>query len=105
MAVAFESIVKLVAFLVVGVFILYLAWQRPDIHLVELAQQTYQSPNIATLLIHTALTMMAIICLPRQFHTMVVENERAQDLHTARWLFPLYLVLMGLFVLPMGWVG
>ncbi len=105
MAVAFESIVKLVAFLVVGVFILYLAWQRPDIHLVELAQQTYQSPNIATLLIHTALTMMAIICLPRQFHTMVVENERAQDLHTARWLFPLYLVLMGLFVLPIAWVG
>ncbi|MCJ2378091.1 hybrid sensor histidine kinase/response regulator [Vibrio sp. ZSDZ34] len=105
MAVAFESIVKLVAFLVVGVFILYLAWQRPDIHLVELAQQTYQSPNIATLLIHTALTMMAIICLPRQFHTMVVENERAQDLHTARWLFPIYLVLMGLFVLPIAWVG
>jgi Na+/proline symporter/signal transduction histidine kinase len=105
MAVAFESIVKLVAFLVVGIFILYLAWKRPDIHLVELAKQTYQSPNIATLLIHTALTMMAIICLPRQFHTMVVENERAQDLHTARWLFPTYLVLMGLFVLPIAWVG
>ncbi|MBY6199050.1 PAS-domain containing protein [Vibrio hangzhouensis] len=105
MAVAFESIVKLVAFLVVGVFILYLAWQRPDIHLAELASSTYQSPNLPTLLIHTALTMMAIVCLPRQFHTIVVENERAQDLHTARWLFPAYLVLMGLFVLPIAWVG
>ena len=105
MAVAFESIVKLVAFLVVGFFILYLAWERPDIRLAELASATYQSPNIPTLLIHTALTMMAIICLPRQFHTMVVENERAKDLHTARWLFPLYLLLMGLFVLPIAWVG
>ncbi|MFA0442806.1 hybrid sensor histidine kinase/response regulator [Vibrio sp. 10N.286.49.C2] len=105
MAVAFESIVKLFAFLVVGFFILYLAWERPDIQLSELAASTYQSPNIATLLIHTALTMMAIICLPRQFHTMVVENERAQDLHTARWLFPVYLILMGLFVLPIAWVG
>ncbi|MGR5288181.1 PAS domain-containing hybrid sensor histidine kinase/response regulator [Vibrio maritimus] len=105
MAVAFESIVKLVAFLVVGFFILYLAWERPDIKLTELASSTYQSPNIPTLLIHTGLTMMAIVCLPRQFHTMVVENERAQDLHTARWLFPAYLVLMGLFVLPIAWVG
>ena len=49
--------------------------------------------------------MMAIVCLPRQFHTMVVENERAQDLHTARWLFPIYLVMMGIFVLPIAWVG
>jgi len=74
MAIAFESIVKLVAFLVVGMFILYLA----------------------LIIIHTVLTMIAIICLPRQFHTMVVENERAQDLHTARWLFPSYLILMAL---------
>ncbi|MDF4662530.1 hybrid sensor histidine kinase/response regulator, partial [Vibrio parahaemolyticus] len=44
-------------------------------------------------------------CLPRQFHTMVVENERAQDLHVARWLFPIYLILMGIFVLPIAWVG
>ena len=105
MAIAFESIVKLVAFLVVGCFILYLAMGSRDIELLEIAAQTYESPNIPTLLIHTFLTMMAIVCLPRQFHTMVVENERAQDLHTARWLFPVYLVLMGIFVLPIAWVG
>ncbi|RND29315.1 hypothetical protein EC575_25950, partial [Vibrio cholerae] len=45
------------------------------------------------------------VCLPRQFHTMVVENERPQDLHTARWLFPVYLLLMSLFVLPIAWTG
>ncbi|MCC2524492.1 PAS domain-containing hybrid sensor histidine kinase/response regulator [Vibrio coralliilyticus] len=105
MAIAFESIVKLVAFLAVGCFILYLALNRSDIELMSIASDTYQSPNLPTLLIHTVLTMMAIVCLPRQFHTMVVENERAQDLHTARWLFPVYLVLMGIFVLPIAWVG
>ncbi|USD32777.1 MULTISPECIES: PAS domain-containing hybrid sensor histidine kinase/response regulator [Vibrio] len=105
MAIAYESLVKLVAFLVVGCFILYLALNRSDIELMSIASDTYQSPNLPTLLIHTVLTMMAIVCLPRQFHTMVVENERAQDLHTARWLFPVYLVLMGIFVLPIAWVG
>lgn len=105
MAIAFESIVKLVAFLAVGFFILFLALNRSDVELSEIASQTYQSPNLPTLLIHTVLTMLAIVCLPRQFHTMVVENERAQDLHTARWLFPLYLILMGVFVLPIAWVG
>ncbi|MCG9584173.1 hybrid sensor histidine kinase/response regulator [Vibrio tubiashii] len=105
MAIAFESIIKLVAFLAVGLFILFLALNRNDVELAQIARQTYQSPNIPTLVIHTVLTMLAIVCLPRQFHTMVVENERAQDLHTARWLFPVYLILMGIFVLPIAWVG
>ncbi len=105
MAVAFESIVKLIAFLSVGGFIVYLAYSEPSIDLISVAKETYQSPNLITLLFHTLLTMAAIICLPRQFHTIVVENERAQDLRTARWVFPLYLLLMGLFVLPISWAG
>ena len=105
MAVAFESIVKLVAFLSVGGFILYLAYSEPTVDLITVAKDTYQSPNLITLLFHTLLTMAAIICLPRQFHTTVVENEQAQDLRTARWVFPLYLLLMGLFVLPISWAG
>ncbi|PMH46238.1 hybrid sensor histidine kinase/response regulator [Vibrio sp. 10N.286.49.B3] len=105
MAVAFESIIKLVAFLCVGSFILYLALLRDDISLPIIATQTYQAINWPTFIIHTLLTAMAFICLPRQFHTMVVENEHAQDLRTARWLFPLYLLLMALFVLPIAWVG
>ncbi|MGU3843560.1 hybrid sensor histidine kinase/response regulator, partial [Vibrio diabolicus] len=105
MAIAFESIIKLLAFLVVGVFIVWLAMNTENLSLVDVAAQTYQSPNIPTILIHTVLTMLAIVCLPRQFHTMVVENERAQDLHVARWLFPIYLILMGIFVLPIAWVG
>ncbi|EKO3694500.1 PAS-domain containing protein [Vibrio metschnikovii] len=105
MAIAFESIVKLVAFLAVGLFVGYVIFSDHTIDVLAIAEQTYQAPNWPTLLVHTLLTMLAIICLPRQFHTMVVENERPQDLHTARWLFPLYLMLMGLFVLPIAWVG
>ncbi|MGR5413349.1 hybrid sensor histidine kinase/response regulator [Vibrio astriarenae] len=105
LAIAFESLVKLFAFLVVGIFILYLAFSSDEIEVLSTAVETYQAPNIPTLLIHTGLTMMAILCLPRQFHTTVVENERAQDLHTARRLFPLYLIAMGVFVLPIAWVG
>lgn len=105
MAVAFESIVKLIAFLIVGLFILYIGLSREEIDLIGIAQSTYQPPQWATLTVHLILTMLAIICLPRQFHTLVVENERAQDLHAARWIFPIYLLLMGLFVLPIAWVG
>ncbi|MGO2498307.1 MAG: hybrid sensor histidine kinase/response regulator [Vibrio litoralis] len=105
MAVAFESVVKLLAFLVVGVFVVYLIYQTPEISLSQLSQQYYQAPNIPTLIIHMLLTMAAIICLPRQFHTTIVENDQARDLHVARRVFPIYLVLMGLFVLPVAWAG
>lgn len=105
MAIAFESIVKLVAFLVVGVFVVYLIVQTPTLNISHLAQQYYQAPNIPTLIIHMLLTMAAIICLPRQFHTTIVENDQARDLHVARRVFPIYLLLMGMFVLPIAWVG
>ncbi|MCA2016983.1 PAS-domain containing protein [Vibrio tritonius] len=105
MAVAFESVVKLVCFLCVGIFICYLSWKTPNFSMSEIAAQHYQSPNWPTLIIHLLMTMVAVICLPRQFHTTVVENEQGQDLHTARWMFPCYLMLMALFVLPIAWVG
>ncbi len=88
MAIAFESVLKLVAFLVVGVFIVWLAMDTESFHLADIAAETYESPNIPTLLIHTILTMLAIVCLPRQFHTMVVENERAQDFTRCALVIP-----------------
>ncbi|MGF1726602.1 PAS domain-containing hybrid sensor histidine kinase/response regulator [Photobacterium nomapromontoriensis] len=113
MAVAFESLVKLAAFLIVGVFALSLLMDLPSdlseelSSLGSMSQGLLQasSPNMGSLLIHTLFTMAAIICLPRQFHTTVVENERAQDLHRARWVFPGYLLLMGIFVVPLALAG
>lgn len=105
MAVAFESVIKLVAFLSVGIFVVYLIYQAPDTSMISLAKQYYQAPNIPTIAIHMVLAMAAIICLPRQFHTAIVENDQAHDLHTARRVFPIYLFLMGLFVLPLSLAG
>ncbi|MGF1687778.1 hybrid sensor histidine kinase/response regulator [Photobacterium japonica] len=105
MAVAFESLVKLAAFMIVGLFALYLLWDHSVIDSVVFSEWQPASPHWGSLLIHTLFTMAAIICLPRQFHTTIVENEQAQDLHRARWVFPGYLVLMGIFVLPLALAG
>ncbi|WP_299019550.1 PAS domain-containing hybrid sensor histidine kinase/response regulator [uncultured Photobacterium sp.] len=105
MAVAFESLVKLAVFLIVGFFACGLLFELPDLQVLKQAYLLPHTPHVGSLLIHTILTMAAIICLPRQFHTTVVENSRAQDLHVARRVFPLYLMLMGLFVVPLALAG
>ncbi|MGR5079742.1 PAS domain-containing hybrid sensor histidine kinase/response regulator [Photobacterium swingsii] len=105
MAVAFESLIKLGAFLIVGGFSVWLLLEQPDWSVKAQQHMVSSSLNIGSFLIHTLFTMAAIICLPRQFHTIVVENSRAQDLHKARWIFPGYLVLMGIFVLPLALAG
>jgi signal transduction histidine kinase len=53
----------------------------------------------------TILAAAAIICLPRQFHVAVVESAAVSDLRVARWVFPAYLALISLFVLPIAVVG
>ncbi|MDO6707875.1 hybrid sensor histidine kinase/response regulator [Photobacterium sp. 1_MG-2023] len=107
MAVAFESLVKLGAFLLVGLFVMVLWWEVPALELsqIEAAVLPSTSMNPGSFLIHTLLTMTAIICLPRQFHTTVVENTHAPDLHLARRVFPIYLLLMGVFVIPLALAG
>jgi signal transduction histidine kinase len=49
--------------------------------------------------------MLAMFCLPRQFQVGVVECENPNDLRTARWVFPIYLGLISLLVLPIAWAG
>ena len=107
LAIAFESLVKLLAFIFLGGFALYLLMGDPNLPSIFVATTWQNSgltnaPNWSALVIHTSLAMAAIVCLPRQFHTMVVENTRVQDLHTARRVFPFYLILMGMFVLPLA---
>lgn len=105
MAVAFESVIKLVAFFGVGVFVVALLFQAPTLPITLEASGIIGEPDVGSLIIHTFLTGAAIICLPRQFHTMVVENTRASDLNMARKVFPTYLLLMLIFVLPMAYAG
>nr|WP_284676649.1 PAS domain-containing hybrid sensor histidine kinase/response regulator [Vibrio sinus] len=103
--IAFESIIKLLAYVMVGAFAIYLAFSVKIVDIVHVAKQTYQPPDLVTLFIHTLLAGLAIICLPRQFHMMVVENEKLQDLKKARVIFPLYLLILAVFVLPIAWAG
>jgi Na+/proline symporter len=51
------------------------------------------------------LAASAALLLPRQFHMAVVENRAVEDVRRAAWLFPLYLVLINLFVLPIAFTG
>ena len=58
-----------------------------------------------TLVVTTLLSFVAILLLPRQFHVTVVENNSEAEIKRARWLFPLYLVLINLFVVPIAIAG
>jgi Na+/proline symporter/signal transduction histidine kinase len=111
LAIATESIVKLVAFLAVGVFVTFWLFDGPS----ELFSQAMQrpetaavltrEPQLATLAAMTLLSIIAIVLLPRQFHVAVVENNNEAEIKRAAWLFPLYLVLINLFVLPIALAG
>src|SRR5438445_3861448 len=110
LAIATESIVKLVAFLAVGMFVTF--WMFSPHELVERAMKTpeavraieYQT-SIGNFLTMTLLSFCAIMLLPRQFHVSVVENSTDAEVGRARWLFPLYLVAINLFVIPIAIAG
>jgi Na+/proline symporter/signal transduction histidine kinase len=111
LAIAVESIVKLVAFLAVGVFVV---WGLND-GIVDLTQAAQSNPRIAAVIqtppdpavwgVTTLLSAFAIVLLPRQFHVTVVENHDQRGIRTAAWLFPTYLVLINLFVAPLAIAG
>lgn len=113
-AIAFESIVKLIAFLVVGLFVTYGLFNgfidifdrikdSPYGELLFMGEGTAVSyTEWASLLF---LSMMAIMFLPRQFHVSVVENSDINHISKAMWLFPLYLFLINVFVLPVAFGG
>lgn len=111
LAVAVESIVKLAAFLIVGVAVTFMIFGGPAdlIDTVEanasvIASMEY-STSLGTWIVMTTLSSFAIVMLPRQFYVTIVENRAEAELRTASWLFPLYLVLINLFVVPIAYAG
>ncbi|MFP6800343.1 MAG: hybrid sensor histidine kinase/response regulator [Pseudomonas sp.] len=111
LAIAFESLVKLLAFLAVGAFVTYGLYNgfgdlfdqaKANPELESFWAETVNWPAMMT---QTGLAMIAIICLPRQFHVTVVENIEPKDLRLARWVFPAYLILAALFVVPIALAG
>jgi len=106
-AVAFEAIVKLAALLAVGIFVVWgvaggagEALARIDAS--QIGQWNVDGSRWATV---TFLAAAAFVCLPRMFQVMVVENEDERHLRIASWAFPLYLLLMSMFVVPIAAIG
>jgi Na+/proline symporter/signal transduction histidine kinase/CheY-like chemotaxis protein len=103
LAVALESMVKLLAFIAVGVFALYYV---PDGWTFELGARIDTLPAVPNgFIAQTVLAFLAMFCLPRQFQVAVVECENAGDLKFARWVFPLYLLIICVLVLPIAAAG
>jgi Na+/proline symporter/nitrogen-specific signal transduction histidine kinase len=113
-AIAFESIVKLAAFLAAGFFICFVLFRGPG----DIFVQAQGNPTTAALLTFhpgtvqytdwfwlTVLSMLAILFLPRQFQMAVLENTDERHIARASWLFPLYLLIINLFVLPIALAG
>ena len=110
-AIAVESVVKLAAFLAVGAFVTYgvfdgfgdlFARAAADPELAKLMTMEKAGLNWFALIL---LSVTAIVCLPRQFQVTFVENTDENHLTRATWLFPLYLVLINIFVLPIAFGG
>lgn len=106
-AIALEAIVKLTAILAVGVFVVWGVADGPGDMLarIEASPVSQAGWNGARWLGLTALAGTAILCLPRMFQVLVVENSDERHLATAAWAFPLYLMLISLFVVPIAVVG
>ncbi|MEM6346355.1 MAG: sensor histidine kinase [Bacteroidota bacterium] len=111
-AISFESVIKLFAFWAVGVFVCWGIFESPT----QLFEQANSHEEIAALfrfdatatvnpltwVVLIVLSMATIVCLPRQFHISVIENQNPAHVNKAIWLFPMYLFLINLFVLPIA---
>ncbi|WP_335342986.1 sensor histidine kinase [Sedimenticola selenatireducens] len=111
-AIAFESIVKLAALTAVGLFVTFSLYRGFS----DVMQQAQAAGLLQSMLNASSvsdqnwfsfsfLAAMAVILLPRQFQVAVVENSSERHISRAIWLFPLYLLLINIFVLPIALAG
>jgi Na+/proline symporter/signal transduction histidine kinase/CheY-like chemotaxis protein len=111
LAIATESVVKLVTFLIVGLYVVYVLfdgpgdlWTRADA--VPAVRASFDADLSGGAWISSGLlSFFAVLLLPRMFHVTVVENNDPRELRMARWLFPSYLVAINLFVVPIAVAG
>ncbi|MFK8034419.1 MAG: hybrid sensor histidine kinase/response regulator, partial [Hyphomicrobiales bacterium] len=111
LAVALESFIKLAAFLTIGLFVTFymfdgagdlFAQAKQNTAIMSIVDRDFDTINILVL---TFLSFTVFILLPRQFHVAIVESHSSEELNSARWLFPLYLILINLFVVPIAAAG
>lgn len=111
LAVAFESMVKLIAFVAVGIWVVSFLYDSPS-QIFENAKAVMPDHPLlesdlisVAFILQTFLAGFALLALPRQFQVSVIENESVNHLRTARILFPIYLFLMVIFVVPIALSG
>ncbi|WP_265515703.1 ATP-binding protein [Nitratireductor luteus] len=106
-AIAVEAVIKFIALLVVGLWVVF-AIQGSPAAVFENAPDNLVAPDDTFGLRWITLCFLAgaaVICLPRQFQVTVVENSSESQIRTASWLFPLYLFLICLFIIPIAVTG
>jgi len=108
LAIAFSSVVKLFALTAVGIFATFFVFDGVN----DLFTQTQQIKQPATansgiyfVISQAILGMITIFILPQQYHMLMIENHHEKELKTARWVYPLYFILINLFILPIALAG
>lgn len=112
-AIAIESILKLVFFSIIGIYVTFFVFDGfEDIYNKASVLENFDKKNTIGNLSNginwfflCLISMCAIFILPRQFHTAIVENNKEKHIRTAIWLLPLYLLLFNIFVYPIAWGG
>ncbi|WP_394173922.1 PAS domain-containing hybrid sensor histidine kinase/response regulator [Thalassotalea litorea] len=109
LAIGFESIVKLVTFLLIGIFVCFWVFSSPQALLAAAKEYSTISaispPPGYVYITQTLLGVLMMFCLPRQFHMAFIEQKSESELKNARWLFPIFLIALNLFALPIAYAG
>ncbi|TBW37165.1 response regulator [Siculibacillus lacustris] len=111
LAVATESVVKLVTLSAVGLYVLFVLFDGPSDLYAAVEANPISAPMFTrglsggNWIVMSLLSFFAVLLLPRMFHVAVVENRTATEIGVARWLFPAYLVAINLFVVPLAMAG
>ncbi|WPO84559.1 ATP-binding protein [Chryseobacterium sp. JJR-5R] len=112
-AIALESFLKLFFIIILGLFVIYYAFDGFS----DLYQKASQFPDFKAKntfngiegamnwMVLCMISGTAICILPRQFHTAIVENRQEKHIKTAIWFFPLYLLIFTIFIFPIAWGG
>ncbi|MCL7714750.1 hybrid sensor histidine kinase/response regulator [Stenotrophomonas mori] len=104
LAIALESMIKLLAIVALGVFA-YVWLADRGTTVVQSARTLFEATPPVGFVSQTLLSFLALVCLPRQFHVAVVECGDVGDVRRARWLFGGYLVLISLMIVPIAVAG
>ncbi|WOH36352.1 PAS domain-containing hybrid sensor histidine kinase/response regulator [Thalassotalea fonticola] len=108
LAIAFESLIKIIAFVAIAIFVCFFLFDSPsDLWKqanVDINQQ-FNWPNISSMLGMLVIVMAAFLSLPRQFQVMIVELKDKKDTRFARRIFPFYLLIFAVLAIPLGLAG